>query len=60
MKQYLKKFLSFFGIAAYALGAIGGFGYAMYSHAYLIGIAVVVLAAMAVPTLIKFYKTLTE
>ena len=26
MKQYLKKFLSFFGIAAYALGAIGGFG----------------------------------
>ena len=58
--RIMKKFLYFFGIAAYALGAIGGFGYAMYSHAYLIGICVVILAVMAFPTLKKFYLKLTE
>ncbi len=56
----IKKIGYFFGICAYALGAIGGFGYAIYCKAYLIAVAVLVLAAMAFPTLKKFFKGLTE
>lgn len=56
----IKKIGYFFGICAYALGAIGGFGYAIYCKAYLIAVAVLVLAAMAFSTLKKFFKGLTE
>ena len=45
----LKKFFDFAVICAYVLGAIGGFGYAIYCKAYLIGICIVALAAMAFP-----------
>lgn len=56
----IKKIGYFFSICAYALGAIGGFGYAIYCKAYLIAIAIVVLAAMAFPILKKFFNKLTE
>ena len=56
----MKKFLYFFGLAAYVLGAIGGFGYAMYCKAYVIAVAVVVLAAMAFPTAKTFFNKLME
>ena len=43
------NFLAFFCLCAYVLGAIGGFGYALYSKAYLITVCIVVLAVMAFP-----------
>lgn len=55
----MKRFASFFGLCAYALGSIGGFGYAMYSKAYLIGVCVFILAAMAWPTAKRLFKVLT-
>lgn len=56
----IKKFGYFFGICAYALGSLGGFGYAIYCKAYLIAVVIIVLAAMAFPTLKKFFNKLTE
>lgn len=47
MKQ---GFISFIILALYILGSIGGFGYAVYSGAYLISIAIIALAVMAWPT----------
>lgn len=47
-------------IAAYALGSIGGFGWAIYNHGYVIGTAVVVLAAMAFPELKRAVKDLAN
>ena len=54
----LKKFGYFFALAAYAVGAIGGFGYALYNKAYFIAVCVVALAAMAFPTAKKFFNNL--
>lgn len=56
----MKKFLYFFAICAYVVGAIGGFGYAMYNKAYFISVCVVALAAMAFPTVKKFLKLMSE
>lgn len=55
-----KKFLHFFGLAAYAVGSIGGFGVAMYDKEYVIGVCVAALAVMAFPTAKKSFKDLTE
>jgi len=55
-----KKILRFFGLFAYAVGAIGGFGYSMYCKAYFIAVCVVVLAVMAFPTAQKWFKELTD
>lgn len=52
------QYLSFIILALYILGAIGGFGYAVYSGAYLISIAVIALAVMAWPTAWKCIKDL--
>ncbi len=54
----LKKIGYFFGLCAYAVGAIGGFGYAAYCKAWFIAICVVALAAMAFPTAKKFFNGL--
>ena len=53
-----KEFFSFLILALYILGAIGGFGYACYSSAYLIAVAVVALSVMASPTAWKCIKDL--
>lgn len=45
----LKKFYDFAVACVYVLGSIGGFGYAFYCKAYLIGICVAGVAAMAFP-----------
>ena len=52
------QYLSFIILALYVLGSIGGFGYACYSGAYLIAVAVVALAVMAWPTAWKCIKDL--
>ena len=56
----LKGLLQFIILALYVLGAIGGFGYACYSGAYLIAVAVLVLAVMAFPTAKRIFKEWTE
>lgn len=52
----MKKFWNFFGLCFYAVGAIGGFGYAMYSGAYFIASCVVVLTILAFPEAKKMFK----
>lgn len=52
------QIISFIILALYILGAIGGFGYAIYSGAYLISIAVLALAVMAWPTAKKSIEDL--
>lgn len=56
----LKGLLQFITLALYVLGAIGGFGYACYSGAYLIAVAVLVLSVMAFPTAKRILKEWTE
>lgn len=59
MKDF-KKILYFFGLFAYILGSIGGFGYALYCKAYVIAIAVVVLAIMAFPTARTWFNEIID
>lgn len=59
MEKY-KGFIYFALICLYILGAIGGIGYACNNHAYLIAIGVVVVAAIALPQVVKYFKALTE
>ena len=54
----MKKILYFLALCLYALGAIGGIGYVCYSGAWIVAVAVVVLAVMAFPTAKKFYHQL--
>lgn len=56
----LKGIISMFLLMLYAMGSIGGFGYAMYCKAYLIAVAVLVLAILAFPTIKKVFKVWTE
>lgn len=59
-KNTLKKIGAFFAICLYLLGSIGGLGWSLYNHGYLIAVGVVVLAAMASPSLRKAYDILSE
>ena len=52
----MKKFWNFFVLCFYAVGAIGGFGYAMYSGAYFIASCVIVLTILAFPEAKKMFK----
>ena len=45
-----KGFFYMFVLMLYAMGSIGGFGYACYSEGYVIAIAILVLSVMAFPT----------
>lgn len=56
----LKGIISMFLLMLYAMGSIGGFGYAMYCKAYLIAVAVLVLAIMAFPTAKRLFQEWTE
>lgn len=58
-KETLKKIAAFAAVCLYTLGSIGGLGWSLYNHSYLIAVGVVVLAVMAVPTLLKAVETLT-
>lgn len=49
-----------FALMAYLIGAIGGFGYACYNHAYVIALAVLVLAVMAFPTAKNYFDKWTS
>lgn len=53
-----KEIISFILLLLYFMGAIGGFGYAVYGDAKIISVAVLVLAGMAWPTAWKCIKDL--
>lgn len=50
------KYLKFFGVAASVIGAIGGFGYAIYYHQPVIAICIAVLGYAAFPTVKSWVK----
>lgn len=56
----LKGIISMFLLMLYAMGSIGGFGYAMYCKAYVIAAAVLVLAIMAFPTAKRLFQEWTK
>jgi uncharacterized membrane protein len=56
----MKKYIYLIGLFAYAMGTIGGIGYACYSGAWVIAVAVAILGTMAFSTAKKFYKKITE
>ena len=55
MNKDIKNIGKLFGMAAYVLASIGGFGVACKNHSFLIAIAIVALAAMAWPTFKKMW-----
>lgn len=50
-----KGFFAMFMMMAYAMGSIGGFGYAIYSEAYVIAGAIILLAWMAFPKAKEYF-----
>lgn len=56
----MKKIICFFALFLYILGTIGGIGYCLYSHAYVIAVAVLVLAVLAMPAVYKIFNYLTN
>ena len=59
MEKY-KGFIYFFLICLYILGTIGGLGYTLYNKAYPIAVGVAIVAFMALPQVVKYFKTLTD
>lgn len=55
-----KKLFRFFELIAYVMGTIGGIGYCCYSHAYVIAVAVALLAVMAWPEFLYAARKLVE
>lgn len=55
-----KNFFYFFGLFAYMIGTIGGFGVATYNKETFIAICVLVLAAMGFPVAKRWFKSLTN
>jgi hypothetical protein len=51
-----KGFIYMFMLMAYTMGSIGGFGYAIYSKAYVIAVAILLLAWMAFPKAKEFFE----
>ena len=58
--KVMKKIFYFIMICLAAFGAIGGIGYTIYCHAYVISVGVAGLAFMAFPTIKNYVKKLTE
>lgn len=56
----MKKILYFIGLFAYAMAIIGGIGYTVYCKAYVIAIAVALMAYMAFPTAKDWFLKLTN
>ena len=54
----MRKFVCFIALFLYAMGTIGGIGYAIYSGAWVIAVAVLWLGVMAFSTARNFYDEL--
>lgn len=56
----MKKVLAFLVICLFALGAVGGIGYAIYGGGYPIAVGVGALAVMAYEKAEKYWKILSD
>lgn len=59
-QKNMKKAISFIKIAGYVFGAIGGLGWSLYNHGYVVAAGCVILAWLAWPELKKSIDNLTE
>ena len=59
-KSTWKKIVAFFGLCFYAVGSIGGIGYACFCRAWVVAACVAVLAVIAFPKAKEFFSTLTS
>ena len=55
-----KKLVAFSMLCLYALGTIGGIGYALWGGSWPCAAGCAALAWMAWPQVVKYYKILTE
>lgn len=53
-----KKLIAFLMVCLYALGTIGGIGYAVYNKAWVIAVGVLALGWMAWPSAVKYRNIL--
>ncbi len=56
----MKKFLNLAVCALWVLGALGGVGYAIYGGSYPIAAGCAINGILALPTVKKHFKELTE
>lgn len=54
----MKKIYFLIMLFLYVIGAIGGIGYTLYIHEYVVAVGVAVLAYMGFPTAVNFWKFL--
>lgn len=59
-KTALKKIACFLGICCWGVGAIGGFGYAAYAHAWFIAVCVAFLAVLSFDRVRDMVRYLVE
>ncbi len=57
---FMKKFISLAKLCVALLAGIGGIGYALYSQAYVIAIAVALLVWLAWPSINEAWKDLNS
>lgn len=55
----MKKYFYFLMLFLYVIGTINGIGYSIYIGEYVTAISVAVLAFMAWPTAVNYYKYIT-
>lgn len=56
MNKTLKTIYAIAVFCAYVLGAIGSIGWTFFSHAWLIGVGSIAVAAMALPYVLRVIK----
>jgi hypothetical protein len=56
----MSKIFAFVKFCAFILGAVGGFGYAVYGGSWPIAAAIIILALMAWPEFENAWKELTN
>ena len=56
----MKKYYYLVMLALYVVGAIGGIGYTLYIGEYVTAVGIAVLAFMALPTAVNYWKFLND
>lgn len=55
-----RQFINFLALVAYVFATVGAFGYAVWGGSWPIGIAVIIMAALAFPEVKRRFKEWTE
>lgn len=56
----MKKYIYFFLLFLYAMGAIGGIGHTIYIGEYVTAACIAVVAFMGFPTAVNYWKYLND